>query len=109
MIWREEQRAIGELARDRDRDAIVGFATFATRATGPDAKWFENFVTDLTTGDPLKSERLKLIQSMLAGLVRLLDPHESYRVKNNKGEKIEPAWMQAVPRWTPPEARDLSP
>jgi hypothetical protein len=74
MIWREEQRAMGEIARDRDRDSVVGFATFATRATGPDARWFTNFVTDLTAGGSLERERLKLIQGLLARLVRLLDP-----------------------------------
>jgi hypothetical protein len=108
MIWREEQRAMGEVARDRDRDAVVGFATFATRATGPDARWFKNFVTDLTAGAALKSERLKRIQSLLARLVRLLDPDGSYLVENNNREKIEPAWMRrAAP--DPAGAKDLSP
>jgi hypothetical protein len=93
MIWREEQRAMGEIGRDRDRDAIVGFATFATRATGPDARWFTNFVTDLKAGGSLKSERLKRIQSLLARLVRLLDPDKSYLVENENRVKIEPAWM----------------
>jgi hypothetical protein len=93
MIWREEQRAMAELAWDRERDSIAGFATFATRATGPDAIWFDNFIEDLTTDDAASSERLALIQSLLARLVRLLDPERRYLVEKG-GERSEPPWMQ---------------
>jgi hypothetical protein len=77
MIWREEQRAMGELARDRDRDAVVGFATFAARATGTDARWFEHLIADLEAGTAPQSERLELIESLLAELVRLLGPEDA--------------------------------
>jgi hypothetical protein len=95
MIWREEQRAMGELARDpADRDAVVGFATFAARATGPEARWFANFITDLKAGGARESQRLELMQSLLARLVRLLDPDGSYLVENDNREKMEPEWMR---------------
>jgi hypothetical protein len=77
MIWREEQRAMGELAREREQGRVVGFATFAARATGPDAKWFENLIEDLTAGGAPESDRLELIESLLARLVRLLDPKDA--------------------------------
>jgi hypothetical protein len=94
MIWREEQRAMSELARDRDRDALVGFATFAARATGPDAVWIDNFTADLKAGCARQSQRLELIQSLLARLVRLLDQDRSYLVEDEYGMKQEPQWMQ---------------
>jgi hypothetical protein len=50
MIWREEQPAMGEIVRDPDRQALVGFATFAARATGTDARWFATFIADLDSG-----------------------------------------------------------
>jgi hypothetical protein len=106
MIWREEQRAMGEVTRDRDRDVVVGFATFAARATGADAKWFTNFVADLKSGAAEASERLALIQSLLAQLVRALDRQSSYLIKDaldrqssylikdEAGAKREPEWMR---------------
>jgi hypothetical protein len=96
MIWREEQRAMGELARDRDRDAIVGFATFAARATGPDATWFEKFTADLKAGGADNSQRLEQIHALLARLVRSLDPPGSYLVEDKDGKKKEPDWMRQV-------------
>lgn len=66
MIWREKQRAMGELALDRDRDAVVGFVTFAARATGGDAKWIAKFIADLKSGSAPGSQRFALIQSLLS-------------------------------------------
>jgi hypothetical protein len=77
-------------------------------ATGTDARWFTNFVTDLTAGGSLESERLKLIQGLLARLVRLLDPGESNLVENEDWEQIEPAWMRQ-PAPDPAEAQGLGP
>ena len=94
MIWREEQRAMGEIAWDRDRDAVVGFATFATRATGPNATWFRNLVTDLEAGSAPTSKRLELIESLLARLVRLLDSDRSHAIEDEKRENVDPAWMR---------------
>ena len=87
---------MGELARDRDRDAVVGFATFAARATGPEGQWIASFTDDLRGGGALESERLKLIQSLLARVVRLLDPDGSYLVEGKDGTKSEPEWMRRV-------------
>ena len=78
MIWREEQRAMGEIARAADRQAVVGFATFAARATGADARWFATFIADLESGGADTSQRLKVVQSWLARLVRELDANKSY-------------------------------
>jgi hypothetical protein len=106
MIWREEQRAMGELARDHDRDAVAGFATFATAESGPDARWIGNFIDDLKDGNARTSTRLDLIQSLLGRLVRELDPDKAYLVDNARGEKTEPNWMR---RTAPDPAARLSP
>jgi hypothetical protein len=93
MIWREEQRAMGEIARAANRQAVVGFATFAARATGADARWFATFIADLESGGADTSQRLKVVQSWLARLVRELDANKSYL--DAKGR--EPEWMQKAP------------
>ena len=89
---------MGEVARDHGRDAVVGFATFVTRATGPDATWFGIVVADLEQGGALESQRLELIQSLLARLVRLLDPDKSYLVAGKDGDRQEPDWMRQAAR-----------
>jgi hypothetical protein len=91
MVWREEQRAMGEIVRRDDDDAgdhCVGFATFATNAAGPDARWFETFMRDLQAGDAASSERLKLLQGKLANLVRMLDDEGRYSDTSSA-----PTWM----------------
>lgn len=92
MVWREEQRAMGEVARDRDRDSIVGFSTFAMRATQTDARWFANLTADLKAGGAAESQRFEVVQSWLAALVRLLDPDKSFMAERDG----EPAWMQSA-------------
>jgi hypothetical protein len=96
MIWREEQRAIGEVSTHRDDDGeyrSVGFATFAENYAAGDRKWFANFVSDLETADAAKSKRLARVQGLLAGLVRQLDENARYSDE-------PPKWMR---RATPAE------
>jgi hypothetical protein len=90
MIWREEQRAMGEVVTRDDTgetDHCVGFATFSVNATTRDSDWFANFVRDLESGGAGSSRRLANVQSSLAALVRLLD---------EEGRYTEPG---AAPRW----------
>jgi hypothetical protein len=92
MVWREEQRAMGEVIRrngEGDVDDCVGFATFAANAQKRDAGWFANFVRDLESGGAEGSERLRVLQSHLANLVRLLDEEGRYTGTGN-----EPSWME---------------
>jgi hypothetical protein len=76
MIWREEQRAMGESVRQRDDtgDGVcVGFAEFTRRLNGEDRQWFARFAADLEEADAEGSERLATLQWRLAELVELLD------------------------------------
>jgi hypothetical protein len=81
MIWREEQRAMGEVVtRDEngETDHCVGFATFVLNAKTRDSDWFANFTRDLEAGGAKTSRRLATVQSSLAVLVRLLDEEGRY-------------------------------
>ena len=93
MIWREEQRAIGEIARqsssDADRDALIGFASFTENWDGRIHPWFARFVEDLESGFAVESTRLRLLQSHLSELVRLLDIEGRF-----KDPKIVPEWIK---------------
>lgn len=81
MIWREEQRGIGELSIHRDQDGVLrclGFASFADRFPRRDLKFFTGFATDLESADAAASERLTQLRSYLAHLVRQLDYEERF-------------------------------
>jgi hypothetical protein len=85
MVWREEQRAIGEVATrgGHEQDvSCVGFATFVENYYNGDSKWFKNFVADLEQGEAEKSERLAYLQGKLAALVWLLDAEGRFTSKD---------------------------
>jgi hypothetical protein len=82
MLWREEQRAIGEETLWREEGGArrcVGFATFVDefeQRTGP---WFQRFEAELQEpGLAAGSERLEAVQTYLQQLVRLLDEEGRY-------------------------------
>ncbi|HWC47649.1 MAG TPA: hypothetical protein VG448_02065 [Solirubrobacterales bacterium] len=82
MLWREEQRAIGEETLLRERDgtlSCVGFATFVNefeQRTGP---WFQRFQAELQKGGLASgSRRLRAVQAALFGLIRQLDEEKRY-------------------------------
>jgi cell division protein FtsL len=71
MIWREEQRAIAERARD-DKTLVgcIGYATFVERYDRDFACWFASFEEDWTS--VRSSERLRLVQGLLVALAQQL-------------------------------------
>jgi hypothetical protein len=76
MIWREEQRAMGEaaIAHDDDqRNELVGYTTFVQRFEGGASKWFATFMDDLEHADAVTSTRLERLELLLSQLVDLLD------------------------------------
>ncbi len=83
MLWREEQRAIGEATLDRDKEGLVrciGFATFVNEFDRRERKWFERFQVELEkAGAAAGSKRLKRVQSHLQALVQQLDEEERYK------------------------------
>ena len=92
MVWREEQRAIGELVHrsddGRELEHCVGFATFTANATGRDADWFANIVRDLEWDGAAGSERLATLQGRLARLVEELDTEQRFSGPDDRAEWI---------------------
>jgi hypothetical protein len=87
MMWREEQRAIAERARD-ERAAIgcIGFASFVDRYEAEFAQWFDILRKDLPSAD--SSERLRLVQQHLAELAEQLAP-EGVQFYRERIEKLK--------------------
>jgi hypothetical protein len=92
MLWREEQRAIGELALEREGDTLrcIGFATFVNQFDQHLGSWLEELETQLKeTGTAAKSGRLKAVQSHLQKLVQKLDEEGRYEPLAQA-----PAWLR---------------
>jgi hypothetical protein len=80
MLWEDEQRGIGELmASDRPRPSGVrGHAAFYRDYEKVFAPWMERLAEDLLSPAAVGSERLRLLQWALFGLVRRLDEERTY-------------------------------
>jgi hypothetical protein len=78
MLWREEQRAIGERMIDGEGEAAtcVGYATFIERYPRDYARWFERFEACLTRDAAMSSLRLLRLRETLRALVATLDPEQ---------------------------------
>jgi hypothetical protein len=77
LVWRGEQRAIGELMVSRDGDDVqcLGYASFVKRQDPEFRSWLERLETEideLATGH--HNPRLAALQHALVDLVRELDP-----------------------------------
>jgi hypothetical protein len=76
MIWRSEQRAIGErmISLDANPPSCIGFATFAEKRRSEGfQQWFGPLEQDLEILSTSPSTRLRLLQHELVRLVLLLD------------------------------------
>jgi hypothetical protein len=78
MLWREEQRAIGErmIERHGDEAGCVGYATFAEHYDMTYLRWLGRFEKKLDRETALSSRRLPALREMLRALVKALDPEE---------------------------------
>ncbi|CAO5258856.1 hypothetical protein [Frankia sp. AgKG'84/4] len=96
MLWREEQRAIGELMRGPDGQAeqCAGFAYFDARYDEVFAPWLSGFAIALESGAAPGSERLARLQTLLALLVTQLDEEGAYTLTVD-GETVAPDWVTA--------------
>jgi hypothetical protein len=96
MLWREEQRAIGEATLLREEDGSIrclGFATFVAEFDGRVATWLSRFQAELEEpGAARRSKRLASVQGHLQRLVRQLD--EEGRYADASGA---PRWLTAEP------------
>jgi hypothetical protein len=82
MLWREEQRAIGEAMLAHDEGGAVrciGFAAFVTEFEHRVATWLSGFQAELEEpGAARESRRLASVQKHLQQLVRQLDEEGRY-------------------------------
>jgi len=82
MMWREEQRAVGELMHAPAGAPgalvrVIGFSTFSERYDADFARWFEAFARDvqgIKSSDTMQASRLAEIQRFLRELMDALAP-----------------------------------
>jgi hypothetical protein len=81
MLWDDEQRGIGELMTERPSGSstiVRGHAEFHRDYDQIFAPWMGRFATDLFSYAAVSSDRLRLLQWALYGLVRQLDEEGAY-------------------------------
>jgi hypothetical protein len=81
MLWSDEQRGIGELMTEQPPGAssiVRGHAAFNRDYDKVFAEWMERFADGLFSLEVAKSNRLRLLQWALYGLVQLLDEAGAY-------------------------------
>lgn len=89
-IWAEEQRGIGELMtlrRDDGLSVCKGYASFTLMYEDQLGRWMDRLATEWLSEDAIKSDRLRLIQLGLFGLVLQLD---------EEGAHLHRAWIEQV-------------
>jgi hypothetical protein len=96
MIWREEQRAVGEVMRiDSDPPRCLSFDSFARQYDERVAPWLGAFAAQLDPVSTPSSERLAQLQHLLAGLVRELDVERIVLRFDADGSLTEPRWARS--------------
>ena len=101
-VWREEQRAIGELMRERaDLAGIIGYSTFVSNYQDQYARWFATFADQLEcvfrpqgTGKASGSQRLDQVQGLLAKLLVELDIGRALAEFDSDGAVAKPRWAR---------------
>lgn len=73
MLWREEQRAIGELMLVSDGRQPIGFAEFSERYTSDFLPWLADFREELSRPEASSSPRLEALQVDLSNLREQLE------------------------------------
>ncbi len=97
MLWREEQRAIGEMMRqDGVETGCISFASFATTYEDRFSRWFTKFAADLEDPSSPASDRLANLHRVTARLVRELDVDRTLVELDKAGELINPRWARAA-------------
>jgi hypothetical protein len=102
MIWREEQRAIGELMRQGSNvPACVGYSSFVNNYEDHYAKWFATFASQLErTFSPQRTEKthgsqmLDQLQGLMAKLFVELDTGKALTEFGADGKVTKPRWAQ---------------
>lgn len=95
MLWREEQRAIGELMRqDGDEPQCIGFNSFVKHYETHFSKWFATFGSQLEATSAPNSDRLAELHRITARLVRELDVERVLVQVDESGRITRPLWAQ---------------
>jgi hypothetical protein len=85
MVWREEQRAIGELMLNPEPRGVmshcIGFATFAKNYDEIFSNWFASIEEALRSADVQADRRLADLQNLLQQLVEQLDDGRASHVE----------------------------
>jgi hypothetical protein len=101
MLWREQQRAVGELMRlDGEQEGCLGFASFADNYDRRFRRWLDDFATQAMNPGAARSQRLADLQRALVKLLQQLDV-DKVLVETDAGGSI------VMPRWARPS--NLSP
>jgi hypothetical protein len=90
MLWNDEQRGIGELMTERPSGTapiVRGHAAFYRDYDKTFAPWMERFAGDLLSTAALSSDRLRLLQWALYGLVRQLDEEAPMAASGSTGAR----------------------
>ena len=95
MLWREEQRAIGELMRQEgDEPRCISFNSFIDNYENRFSKWFTTFASQMKTKSVSETNRLAELHRVLARLVRQLDVDQVLVQFDETGEITRPLWAQ---------------
>jgi hypothetical protein len=97
MLWRDHQRAIGEMmiVHTDDGPSCMNYASFCEQYEQRFARWFGSFGDDLKQGSTPASESLAMLHTGLAELVDQLDEEKRY----------PPGWRRRSPGKRPPPPR----
>lgn len=97
MLWREEQRAIGELmiepSSEQRRPRCTGYSTFVEEYESRYARWFREFAGDLRAEDAAGSHRLAKLQHLLAQLAVELDEEGAVIQRREDATVVSPSWI----------------
>jgi hypothetical protein len=96
MIWRDEQRAIGELMCHETSDkrkACLGYSEFVREYDGRFKDWLGGIADDLRAPDAARNPRLKVLQDLLAQLVMKLDDGSVLTRVDVNQTFAAPAWL----------------
>jgi hypothetical protein len=107
MLWREEQRAIGELMRSTDGTPL-GFNSFTEKYDAGFEKWFRSFAAQLKSESAPRTDRLTELQQVLAWLAQQLDVDHVLFKREENGNVVPPRWAEPKmigprTRWTDPK------
>jgi hypothetical protein len=95
MLWREEQRAIGELMRlPAEEPRCMSFNSFVDEYNGRFSKWFATLAAQLESRSAPTTNRLAELHRVLARLVRQLDVDRVILELDAAGRVTSPIWAR---------------